>query len=339
MATHIRTYAPGFGLLVAAGVLAVAIASLSPLVNALVVAVFIGAVLGNLVDIPEQFEAGIGLRRLFLETGIVLLGVSVALPELLTAGPRLLAIVLGTVAFGLVVVESIGRVVFGLTDELPSLLAAGSSICGVSAVVAVGRVIGARDGPLALAAGTVLFFDAVTLVLFPIVGRALSLSSVEFGVWAGLSMFSTGPVAAAGFAYSPEAGQWATVTKLVRNSLLGLVAIGYSIVAVRFRHTVGTGTKTRATDPSVTRLWRDFPKFLVGFVLLAVVANTGVLTASSIEAIGTVTDWLFVLAFVGLGTTIRLSTMRDAGGTPVAIVLVYLLIIASVSLVAVKALF
>lgn len=326
-------------MLIAAGVFAVAIASLSPLVNALVIAVLIGAMLGNLVAIPEQFEPGIGLRRLFLETGIVLLGVSVALPELVNAGPRLLVVVLGTVAFGLIVVEAIGRIVFGLTDELPSLLAAGSSICGVSAVVAVGRVIGARDGALALAAGTVLFFDAVTIVVFPIVGSALSLSSVEFGVWAGLSMFSTGPVAAAGFAYSQEAGQWATVTKLVRNSLLGLVAIGYSIAAVRFSLTQGTGPKTRATDPSVTRLWGDFPKFLVGFVLLAAVANTGVLTASSIETIGAVTDWLFVLAFVGLGTTIQLSTMREAGGTPVAIVLGYLLIIASVSLVAVKALF
>jgi len=332
---YLRTYFPGFLTLVAGAIVAYAAASVSPLLNPLVVAVVVGVIVGNTIGVPQWAAPGVDLRRLFLETGIVLLGASIAVSELLAAGPRLALIVCATVAFGVVLVELLGRVVFRLTGHLPSLLAAGSSICGVSAVAAIGRVIGAKDSYLALAAATVLLFDALTLVAFPIAGSALGLSSIEFGIWAGLSMFSTGPVAAAGFAHSPEAGQWATITKLARNSLLGVVAIGYSAIYARKY----ADTTVSANDPSVARLWSDFPKFLVGFILVAVIANVGVLSPASIDSLGTVTNWLFILAFVGLGTSIQARTMRAAGATPILLVLVYLLCVSAVSLVAVRLLF
>ncbi|MGM0605728.1 MAG: YeiH family protein [Halobacteriota archaeon] len=339
---QIRSTAPGLLVLAVGGVAAYAIATLSAWLDPLVVAVAIGVAIGNTVGVPSWAAAGVELRKLFLETGIVLLGASVALSELLDAGIRLALLVCATVLFGVLLVEAIGRVVFRLSGQLTSLLAAGSSICGVSAVAAIGRVLGARDDRLALAAATILLFDALTLVTFPILGAALGLSSLEFGVWAGLSMFSTGPVAAAGFAHSPEAGQWATVTKLARNSLLGVVAVGYSVVSARRGSEaaeIGPNAPAKPTDPDIKALWSDFPKFLVGFFLVAAIANSGLLSPASLSSIGAVTDWLFVLAFVGLGTAIRVRTMRKAGLAPVLVVLGYLLVISTLVLVAVRALF
>jgi uncharacterized membrane protein YadS len=139
-------------------------------------------------------------------------------------------------------------------------------------------------------------------------------------------MFSTGPVAAAGFAHSPEAGQWATVTKLARNSLLGGVAIAYSLAY----------TARSATEPGVRRLWAEFPKFLLGFLAVAAVANSGLLSPAALESIGRVSDALFTLAFVGLGLSIRLREMREVGGAAVGAVLVHLLAVSALALAAVR---
>ena len=64
----------------------------------------------------------------------------------------------------------VARNIFGLRERLGSLLAAGTGICGVSAVVAVAKSIDADEESITYAAGTVLLFDAVTLVVYPAIG-------------------------------------------------------------------------------------------------------------------------------------------------------------------------
>ena len=321
-----RPYLPGLGLLAAGAALSHLVAGAVDGLQPLVVAVALGALLGNTTGTPDAAKPGVGVDKLFLETGIVLLGAAVVVEEFLTAGPTVLGLVVVAVAGGLLLAEAIARLLFRLDGTTPSLLAAGASICGVSAVVAIGRVLDARGSAITFAAATVLLFDAVTLVAFPIAGEWLGLTGRQFGVWAGVSMYSTGPVAAAGFAHSPEAGQWATVTKLARNSLLGGVAIAYSLAY----------TARSATEPGVRRLWAEFPKFLLGFLAVAAVANSGLLSPAALESIGRVSDALFTLAFVGLGLSIRLREMREVGGAAVGAVLVHLLVVSALALAAVR---
>ena len=326
IATDARPYVAGVGLLTAGALVAWLVGRAVPGLQPLVVAVVVGAAVSNTVGVPTTAEPGVGVHKLALETGIVLLGAAVAVDELVAAGPTVLGLVVGTVGFGLVLSEAVARLWFRLDGVAPSLLAAGASICGVSAVVAIGRVLDARGATLTFAAATVLLFDAITLVAFPIAGEWLGLSGRTFGVWAGLSMFSTGPVAAAGFAHSPEAGQWATVTKLARNALLGGVAIGYStLYAAR-----------SATDPEARRLWAEFPKFLIGFLLVAAVANAGILSPAALAAIGIAADGLFLVAFVGLGLSIRLRELETVGLAPVGVVLIHLLVVSGLTLAAVR---
>jgi uncharacterized membrane protein YadS len=100
--------------------------------------------------------------------------------------------------------------------------------------------------------GAILLFDLLTLVTYPAIGTLLGLSDTVFGVWAGTSMFSTGPVVAATIEFSPEAGQWAILSKLARNSMLGVIVVGCAICYAD-------------RDASVTRrtLWDSFPKFVL----------------------------------------------------------------------------
>ncbi|WP_144924190.1 YeiH family protein [Halorubrum salsamenti] len=321
-----RPYLPGLALLAVGALLSHLVAGAVDGLQPLVVAVAVGVLVGNTVGTPDAAEPGVGVDKLFLETGIVLLGAAVVVEEFLAAGPTVLGLVVATVAGGILLAELIARGLFRLDGTTPSLLAAGASICGVSAVVAIGRVLDSRGSAITFAAATVLLFDAVTLVAFPVAGEWLGLTGRQFGVWAGVSMFSTGPVAAAGFAHSPEAGQWATVTKLARNSLLGGVAVAYSLAY----------TARSATDPGVRRLWAEFPKFLLGFIAVAAIANSGLLSPAALESIGRVSDALFTLAFVGLGLSIRLREMREVGGAAVGAVLVHLLVVSALALAAVR---
>ncbi len=323
----LRAALPGLGLLAVVALVADLVAGVVPGASAIVVAVALGAVLGNAVGTPDWAAAGLDRHKLLLETGVVLLGASVSVADLLTSGPTVAGLVVATVACGLVAVELLGRRGFGLGAETASLLAAGASICGVSAVVAVAGSIDADGERITVVAATVLLFDAVTLVVFPALGEALALPARQFGVWAGLSMFSTGPVAAAGFEHSAAAGRWATLTKLARNALIGVVAVGYSLRYAR-RH----AGETERERGAVARVWHRLPKFLLGFAAVAAVANLGLLDAATRSAVAGTADWLFALAFAGLGFDVRLARMREAGLAPVGVVLAYLVAVSTVTL-------
>ncbi len=298
---------------------------LSPLVgvNELLLAIAIGVVLTNTVGVPERLSHGIKTHKIWLAAGIVLLGASLTLETILETGTTVLVLLVVVVMVTLLTVEGIARGLTSLSDQFSSLLAAGTSICGVSAVVAVGGAVRARETQIAYAAGVVLLMDAVTLVVYPILGNVLNLSGQVFGVWAGVSMLSTGPAVAVGFAHSETAGQWATMSKLARNALIGVVALAYASYYAR------RGTESSA---SLGVLWSNFPKFVIGFLLLAILASVGVFTEAQQTSISNAVNWLFLLAFVGLGTEIRLRSLRRIGLTPVFVVLAAMVVASALTL-------
>ena len=293
-------------------------------------AVGIGAVVGNTVGLPAKAETGVSTHSLLLETAIILLGASLSIEAIVTAGPLLLGLVGTVVVFGLSLVTVLAHLA-NLNERMGSLLAAGSSICGVSAIAAAAPACDADETQIAHAAATILLFDAVTLVVFPAIGRTLNLEPQFYGIWIGLSMFSTGPVAAAGFAHSAVAGKWATMTKLARNALIGIVALWYSLRNAK--------TGVAGADPTIGRIWTDFPKFLLGFVFVAIITNTGVLPGAVVDSIAQTSDALFLLAFAGLGFEIRLESIQETGVVPAAVVGTYLLIVSILTFILVALLF
>jgi len=326
---EVKQLLPGLALLCVGAVLSRAIGSATG-VTELLVAIGLGALLVNGPGVPERFRPGVETHGFWLAAGIVLMGASLSLSTVREAGLVVLAVIVSVTALTIAVVEALSRGVFGLGEKLGSLLAAGAGICGVSAVVAVAGSIRAREDQIAYAAATVLLFDAITLVVYPIAGELLALSDIVFGIWAGVSMFSTGPVVAVGFAYSEAAGQWATLTKLSRNALIGLIVLIYATYYTR------RGTDGRL---SIRTLWEEFPTFVLGFLALAVVGSLGVFTSAHRAAIDTAYSWLFLVAFVGLGTEIQLHELRTTGLRPIVVVLISLAIGSSLSLALLTVLF
>lgn len=309
--------------------LAHGVAAFSP-VPALLAAVLVGGVIANIVGVPSRFESGVETYNLWLEVGIVLMGVRVSLDALLDAGPALLALVVGVVGFTLAIAELLART-FDLQRRLGSLVAAGASVCGVSAVVAVAGAIRAEEEYVAYATSTILVFDAVTLFAYPALGQLLGLPDRVFGIWAGLTMFSTGPVTAAGFAFSETAGHWATVTKLTRNLLLGVLVGVYSL---RY-----AGNERDASAFSPRALWASFPTFVLGFFAVMVLTSTALVSPGTTQQLTNAYQWLFLVAFAGLGLSVDVDDLLDTGVKPVALVLTAFVVGSAVLLVLVDVLF
>ncbi|KTG08809.1 hypothetical protein AUR64_13395 [Haloprofundus marisrubri] len=320
-ATSVVRRLPGLAVLVGIAVTASLLGGVVPMLDGLVLAIAGGALVANTVGVPERVRPGVELHGRLLELGIVCLGAGLSLAAIRASGTLIVALVVATVCGGLVFVEALSRLPFRLPTKTGSLLASGASVCGVSAAATVGGSIDVDDDQLAYVAASILLLDAVTIVVFPLVGDALALGDKEFGIWAGLTMFSTGPVTAAGFGYGPVAGEWATLTKLVRNAFIGVVAVAYSFAYVG---------ETARSKPVFARLWSAFPTFLVGFVAVVVVANLGVLSADQLAVVGRASDWLFALAFAGLGLEIRLDAMREAGARPLLVLVTYLFVAGAV---------
>lgn len=313
MIEYLRRTLPGIAILVGIGLLAKGIAGVVAVGSPLVPAILLGLVLANTVTIPSWATRGIAVHKLFLEAGIVLMGSRVAFEALVRAGPRVILIVLMMIPVTVLLVELLGRVIFGVPTQMGSLLAAGAGICGVSAVVATAGAIDAKKEHITYTVATVLLFDILTLFTFPFLGRLLDLSAIEFGVWAGVSMYSTGPVAAAGFAFSDVAGRWATITKLTRNTFIGIAVLLYSLA---YTPTGQSGSQL----PQLGVVWASFPKFVFGFIGVVLLTNSGILTTDQVLALEHSYRWLFLFAFAGLGMELDLTRMRETGLKPVGLV-------------------
>jgi len=323
---------PGVGMLVGLGLVARGITALVPVESHLLVVIGVGIALANTVGVPDWAEAGVDTYDRCLEAGIVLMGVTVGLGQVFEAGGRVLLVVGITVCATLLTVETLSRTVFDITEKVGSLLAAGASICGVSAITAVAGGIEPDQREIAYAAATVLLFDAVTLAVYPALARVLGLSDVVFGVWAGATMFSTGPVTAAGFAHSQTAGEWAVLVKLTRNALIGVIAIGYALYYAR------RGGSEPAVGSKPLYLWRTFPKFILGFVLVMILGSAGVFSSTQTAVLDGASEWSFLVAFAGLGLSIDLREFRDMGVEPVSVVLASLLLVSTLALLVLLAL-
>src|SRR5947209_8127951 len=191
-------------------------------------AILFGLVIANTVGVAGIFRPGIATYDFWLKAGIVLLGARFLLGDVLRLG----GISLGLVAIELVVAIAIMTVVgraFHLRPKLTSLLAIGSSICGVSAIIAAKPAIDADDDDATFAIAAILALGAFGLFAYPLIGHWLHMSDRAFGVWAGLAVDNTAEAAAAGAVYSDTAGKIAVLTKGTRNAMIGFVVLAYAI--------------------------------------------------------------------------------------------------------------
>jgi uncharacterized integral membrane protein (TIGR00698 family) len=271
-------------------------------------AILIGLLIANTVGIPELFRPGLATYEFWLKTGIVLLGSRFILGDVAKLGSVALVLVVIEIAVSLVFMTWLGKA-FGLTPKLTSLLAVGSSICGVSAIIAAQGAIDADDEDASFAISAILALGAIALFVFPLIGHLLGMSNTSYGLWAGLGVDNTAEATAAGALFSDAAGKVAVLAKTARNAMIGFVVLGYAIHWARKEHTGGVGNKAAF-------LWQKFPKFVLGFLLISGLATVHFFTAPQIGNLANLSRWAFLLTFAGVGLRTNIGEMRKQGLRP-----------------------
>jgi uncharacterized integral membrane protein (TIGR00698 family) len=252
-------------------------------VSEISVAIVLGLAVRAAVGLPSVYERGLRLcGRDVLRAGIVLLGLRLSLGAIGRIGLVGLPVVLGCIAAALLCVTWVNRAL-GLPRRLGSLIAVGTSICGVSAVVATAPVIDAEEDEVSYAVACVTLFGLLALFTYPFVAHALfGLDPRAAGVFLGTAIHDTAQVAGAGLMYqqqfhAPRALDAATVTKLVRNlCMIGVIPL---VGALYHRGAPGasgaSGDAVRRGPDGRFRLSQAVPLFVLGFLGAAAARTFG----------------------------------------------------------------
>lgn len=287
-------------------------------------AILVGILLANLVPLPRIFHSGIRTYEFWLKLGIVLLGSRFVLRDILKLGGISLALVLVEVSVSLWLMHFLGRR-FGLKPKLVSLLAVGSSICGVSAIIAAKGAIAADDEDSTFAIAAILALGAVALFSFPLVGHALHLNDTAFGLWAGLGVDNTAESVATGALYSDAAGKVAVLAKTCRNALIGFVVLGYAIYWVRRGQAEEVGNRGAF-------LWDKFPKFILGFLAVSLLVSFRLFDPGQVASLANLSRWAFLLSFAGVGLQTNFRNLSKQGLRPFVVGALGELLIAALTL-------
>jgi uncharacterized integral membrane protein (TIGR00698 family) len=295
-------------------------------IDAMLIAIVIGIALRNSVGLPQLFAPGIRYSVLsLLPIAIVLMGAKLDFFDVMrTSGTALVASVVCVAVALSLTIWLCNRT--GVGQKLGILIGVGTAICGGTAIAVVAPVIEADDSETAFAVTTITLFGLISVFVFPVLGAALGMSQWEFGVWAGTSVHATPQVVATGFAYGQEAGDVATIVKLVRVLLLAPVVVGLG--AWYARH------KRRHQQAHVTRFGKLstlFPPFILGFMLFALASTLNLLPDFTLhleesflwqaqelpvtlaELVTSVSGFLITMSMAGVGLGVHLRGLATVG--------------------------
>jgi uncharacterized integral membrane protein (TIGR00698 family) len=274
-------------------------------------AILIGLAISNTIGVPQIFRAGVATYEFWLKAGIVLLGSRFLLGDVLKLGGVSLALVAAEIAVAIAFMTLLGRA-FGLRPKLTSLLAVGSAVCGVSAIIATQGAIEADEEDSSFAIAAILALGALSLFTFPLIGHALHLSDHAYGLWAGLAVDNTAEATAAGALYSDAAGKLAVLAKTTRNAMIGFVVLAYAI------YWASRG-EAQTVRNKAAFVWQKFPKFVLGFLLISVLATYHFFDKDQTTALANLSRWAFLLTFAGVGLRTNFREMRKQGLRPFAV--------------------
>jgi uncharacterized integral membrane protein (TIGR00698 family) len=257
-----------------------------------------------------------------LRVAVALLGLQLSVAQIQVVGCRGLAVVASTLLLTFLFVTWLGRRM-GIGSKLTQLIAAGTSICGASAVIAVNVVTDGSDEEVAYSVGTVTLFGTASMFLYPVLFHTVWLTPAAFGLWAGSSIHEVAQVVAAAFQGGAVSGQIGTVSKLVRVMMLAPVVLVLGMQAA--------GRNGKFDLRSVTIPW-----FVLGFVAMVAISSTGVLTPAAKHAMGTVDQFLLCVSLAAMGLETHFEKLRLMGARPMILAGAAWIFISTVSLALIK---
>ena len=285
-------------------------------------ALLLGLLISNTVGTPKWLKPGIR-TEMYIKAGLVLLGAEILFGKILSIGvPGLMVAWLVTPTVIIFMWFFGTRVLKIASKSLVIIIAAATSVCGVSAAIAVAAASRAKKEELTLAVGMTLIFTVLMMIFMPMFISYVGMGPVLGGAWMGGTIDSTGAVVAAGAFLGPRAEAVAAVVKMIQNILIGAVAFAVALFWI-----TSVERDLDAPRPGLGQIWVRFPKFIVGFVAASILFSfilaplftslfdgngLRLVESSVIKAVtNPLRGWFFCLAFVSIGLESNFAEMAS----------------------------
>lgn len=293
----------------------------------LILSILLGILLRNSVGVPAIAQPGLtfSLRRV-LRFAIILLGLQLTVAQIGEVGASGVLVIVATLTASFLFTSLMGRVL-GVERKLAQLIAAGTAICGASAVIAVDTVTNAEDEDVAYAVACVTIFGSIAMFLYPQLPGILRLTPAAYGLWSGASIHEIAQVVAATFQHGHVAGEIGTIAKLTRVGLLAPVVLILGVLANRRQS--GANSPTRAAKAPI-------PWFVFGFLAMMAFNSVVPLHGTLKSAIVSATTFLLSVALAAMGLETHVRKLRAKGLRPLLLGFLAFLFIATFSLGLVK---
>ncbi len=259
-----------------------------------------------------------------LRLGVALLGMRISAGLLVDLGAATIALVIGavivTILFGLLGAKLLGR------GWRLALLTGGSvAICGASAAMAIAAVLPKNEHSernLLFTVMGVTVLSTIAMVIYPIIAQQLALDDREIGIFIGGTIHDVAQVVGAGFSVSQEAGDTATLVKLIRVTMLAPVVLVFALII----RTMPIDADPGAARPPL------MPTFVIGFLVLAAINSLGLIPEAITSLAGDASRWALLIAISAVGMKSSLKRIFDVGGQAITLILAETLFIGVVIL-------
>lgn len=322
--------------------------------SSLTLAILIGMVLGNTLypKLAQPLAAGVTFSKAqILRLAIVLYGFKITISQVASVGLSAVAIDALVLSSTFVITYLLGTKWLKMDRTTTLLIGSGASICGAAAVIATEPVVKAESHKVTIAVATVVVFGTLSMLLYPMLYQMGWLAGIidaqHYGVYIGSTIHEVAQVVVAGNAISPEVGNTAVVTKMIRVMMLApfLLLLSIFITSTDAKNTKNTQNTLNAiardqSQPNKLQLLLQRLKQIhvpwFAFVFIAMVAVNSLLLASPTPTIQSFTErmieldnLLLTMAMFALGLTTHFSAVRQAGIKPLilaAVMFVWLIL-------------
>ena len=286
-------------------------------ISAMLVAIIAGLVLGQPIRRRARLKPGIDAAKSWiLKASVVLVGLRLSLADLLSTGTQAIPLVVAMIVTGLFVVLMLGRL-FKVSPRLTILLAAGTSICGASAIAAISPALKAHHEETCYAVASIGILGLIAIIVYPLILQQTLIDPTLIGLALGTVIHDTAQVTAAAVYHqqlwpNEHTLDAATVAKLLRNSTMLIVIPALVVLYHKL--------DARSTEDATHRI--PFPLFIVGFVALSMVRTAGdtwllgeatrlwsggLALANQLSLLG------FAMAMAALASTVSVAELRSLG--------------------------
>jgi len=274
-------------------------------IETLTIGILLGILTANIFKIPKIFNGGIDYSlKNILKWGIVLLGVKLNFNLVAELGWKILIYIILLITSVILFSVFLGKK-FGINKKLSALVGIGSSICGASAIVAMGPVIEAEDEDVAISVTVISLLGAIGVILFSMLSYVVPINDVQYGVWSGTSLQGVAHALAAAGARGDISMETGTIVKMARVALLAPVAL-----VLGFVFKSGENNKKRV----------KFPMYVLFFIIVGILfsinskfnfVNTDFGKFNLVDFLKEVSSFFILMAMVAMGLKVDFKKFKS----------------------------